>query len=160
MFFIAFLSIQSAFAQDSGDSGLCDSWGQIEPDTISNANLGETYKFHIGGQNCGDSGQCNWSMDPSDIGSLSASSGSPVEWTAPQTLEDCISEEMRLLLECPALDGGGTVNDEITLVLSCTLAEKEALIGSQDWTIDGGGCGTRSAALLMLPFLLGWYRRH
>jgi hypothetical protein len=159
MFFIAFLSIQSAFAQDSGDSALCDLWGQIEPDSISNVNLGETYKFFIGGQNCGDSAQCNWSMDPSDVATLSDTTGSPVDWTAPEELQDCISEEVRLILDCPSLDGTGTLNDETTLVVSCTLAEKESLIGSQDWTIDGGGCGTRTAAFLAFPLLLGWYRR-
>lgn len=153
-----FVSNQLAFAEDCDDPDL---WGQILPDDVFAAGLEESIDFYVGARECGDTDECDWAIeDPTGLSTLSQNVGSPVSWTAPEVLEDCVSVDIRLFLSCPNLDGSGAyTTDDLTLTVNCSLSDKESLIGAQDWSIGGGGCGTgASAAMIFLVPLLGFRR--
>lgn len=136
----------------AAQAATCDDWGQLSP-SEKVVYVGETATFYIlkgTDRSCGDSASCVWSVD-NDQGSLSATSGSTVDWTAPDALEDCLPIDLRIYAECPGVATGSS-----TITLRCTDADLSALKASRGSTVAGGGCGTPSsgAPLLLLPLLL------
>ena len=144
------LGASPARAQD------CDDWGVISPDETT-VYLGESRTVYIsGGRECGDIDSCEWSVDD-DLGQLSDTTGSPVDWVAPDELAECIPLELRLYALCT--DGG--TSSAATINLRCTDEQIEALRASRGSTVSGGGCGspTSVAGLLLLPGLALLRRR-
>lgn len=134
---------------------VCESWGQVSPDEKV-VFVGERATFYVAEGNepdCGDVDQCVWSVDD-DLGTLSDTTGSPVDWTAPDSLTDCLPISLRIYVECPGeATGSGTID------LKCTDAQREELLATRGSTIAGGGCGTpASSAALIFP-ALGLLRR-
>ena len=136
----------------------CEDWGQVSPDEHI-VYVGETATFRVVDGNdpsCGDVDACAWSVDD-DLGTLSATTGSPVDWTAPDELTDCLPVSLRIYVECPGVATGAS-----TIDLRCTDEALDELKASRGSTIAGGGCGTPPAsAALALPALglLGLRRR-
>lgn len=129
----------------------CEDWGQVSPEERI-VYVGETVTFYIVDgteRECGDVDRCQWSVDDGQ-GSLSTSSGSPVDWTAPDALADCLPVSLRIYAECPGVATGSALLD-----LRCTDADLEELKASRGSTIAGGGCGTPPAAAALLLPLVG-----
>ena len=129
----------------------CDNWGQVSPsDKI--VYTGETATFYILGASdgsCGNADACAWSVD-NGLGTLSATTGGSVDWTAPDTLDNCLAVDLRIYVECPGVNPGSS-----TISLRCT-DEDLATLRSQGSTVAGGGCGdpaSSASVLLLLPFL-------
>ena len=81
---------------DTAEEPCCDCWGLISPENPT-ASLNDELTFFVGGgPECGDVSTCSWALD---VGTLSETTGSPVIWTAPEELEDCISEEIKVKVE-------------------------------------------------------------
>lgn len=136
----------------------CEDWGQVSPDEKV-VYVGETVTFYVAegsDRSCGDTDNCAWSVDD-DLGELSSSKGSPVDWTAPDSLTDCLPISLRIYVQCPGeATGSGTID------LKCTDEQRDALLATRGSTIAGGGCQTSgsAAALLLLPgAALGLRRR-
>ena len=129
----------------------CDDWGQVTPEERV-VYVGETITLYVVAGNtlaCGDVDQCTWSVDD-ELGTLSATTGSPVDWTAPDTLTDCLPIALRVYVQCPGVATGASEID-----LRCTDEELEALRASRGSTVAGGGCGTSgTSAAALLPFVL------
>lgn len=141
-------------AFSSRANAACEDWGQISPEEAI-VYVGETFTFYVvegSDQSCGDVDRCAWSVDD-DQGTLSSTRGSPVDWTAPQELDDCLPVTLRVYVECPGVPAGSS-----TIDLRCTDEELEALRASRGSTLSGGGCGTSASAALLLP-LFGLRRR-
>lgn len=128
----------------------CETWGQVSPDERI-VYVGETVTFYVSegtDPDCGDVDRCQWSVDDG-LGSLSATSGSPVDWTAPDALDDCLPVSLRVYAECPGVAVGSSLLD-----LRCTDEALDELKASRGSTIAGGGCGTPpSSAALILPLI-------
>lgn len=130
----------------------CEDWGQVSPDERI-VYVGETVTFYVVDGNvpsCGDVDRCAWSVDD-DLGQLSARTGSPVDWDAPDSLTDCLPIDLRVYVECPGVPAGsGTVD------LRCTDEQRAERLATRGSTIAGGGCGTSGgagAAALLVPAL-------
>lgn len=135
-------------------SGDCDEFGQINPEERV-VYTGETATFHVaGGPSCGDVSACQWWVDD-DLGDLSSTTGSPVTWTAPEQIQDCLPQALRIYVQCADVTETGSASID----LRCTDAELDALMASRGTTVSGGGCATPSAAGLLLLPLLGIRRR-
>lgn len=128
----------------------CEDWGQVSPEDRI-VYLSETVTFYVvegTDRSCGDVTQCDWTVDEG-LGTLSATRGSPVDWTAPDSLADCLPLSLRIYVECPGVPVGSSLID-----LRCTDEDLELLKASRGSTIAGGGCGTPPAsAALLLPVL-------
>lgn len=132
----------------------CDDWGEISP-AEKVVYVGESATFRILGDepDCGDKDTCSWELS-TDLGSLSATTGSPVDWVAPDSLQDCISESFTLIATCQ--DGGTTSTSAVEL--RCNDDQLEELRAQRGSTIAGGGCGAASLAGALL-LGLGYGRR-
>jgi hypothetical protein len=142
----------------------CDDYGQLRPDE-TDAYSGSEITFRISQANnesCGDVSLCEWSL-PEDFdgiyGSLDAETGSPVVWTAPETIEDCSGYSFNIYAQCA--DAAEVGSARVTLY--CDEDDKDAIQAqSRNTTVEGGGCGSAAdiAGVFFLPLaLLGWRRR-
>ena len=157
-----FLLLLSALAwgQDSGVND-CSSWGEILPEEADPLFLGQSIEMFVSGgsQGCGDVESCTWTIEDSSgesLDGLSSTTGSPVEWTTPDWIEDCQELNAKVFLSCPSLeDPSAEVGDSLSLVVQCSDADKNELFGARGWEIQGGGCSSdKSWALLFFPALL------
>lgn len=133
----------------------CEDWGQISPEERI-VYVGETATFYVVNgtdPSCGDVDECVWSVDD-DLGALSATRGSPVDWTAPDELAECLPVSLRVYVECPGVSPGASLID-----LRCTDEALDELKASRGSTIAGGGCGTPPATAALLLPALGLLRR-
>lgn len=121
----------------------CEAWGQIDP-AEKVVYVGESATFRICNSDEGDVDACSWDLS-TDLGTLSASTGSPVDWTAPDSLEDCLSIEFSLIASCQDPSSTGTAAVE----LRCNDEQLEELRAQRGSTIAGGGCGATSVAGLL-----------
>ncbi|MDG1478853.1 MAG: hypothetical protein P8R54_04645 [Myxococcota bacterium] len=130
----------------------CSSWGEISPAEPPPLYTGESYTLYVsGGTQCGDIDSCSWWLDEfNGSGELTPASGSPIDFVAPGELESCIPISFQLFLSCT----DGATLDSVDLTIQCTAEDKEALIGSEEASLSGGGCGEISSALLLLPVVL------
>ncbi len=135
----------------------CSSWGEISPAEPPPLYIGESYTLYVsGGGQCGDIDSCSWWLDEfNGVGELMSGVGSPVDYTAPDELESCIPISFQLFLSCT----DGATLDSVDLTIQCTAEDKEALLGSEEASLSGGGCGEVSRALLLLPMMLLPFRR-
>ena len=150
MFFMMILGAHGAMAQDTGS---CEEWGTIQPTAETSLNFGETVDFFVRDMGCGDLSQCTRSLSPDELGSLSTYTGGSVQLTTISDLGDCLPQDLLLSIACPS-DDGTMVNGDHYIELSCSEAQKESILGAQNWSIGGGGCGTGSVAALVFPSLL------
>lgn len=151
LFMTALLFTSQAKAQD------CTSWGVISPEDPPPLFLGQSYTFYVsGGSACGDASECLWWLDEfNSVGTLSAETGSPVEYTAPDTLQNCIPVSFQMFLSCP----DASAIDAVEITAQCTEEDKAALLDSSEATVAGGGCTDPSSAVVLLPLLLVPIRR-
>jgi len=141
-----------AHADDTGLS--CENWGEISPSEPGVVVLTESFTFYVGGGfSCGDLDSCSWWLDePNSVGSISPSVGSPIEFTAPDLLDECIPQSFQLFLSC---EDQNTL-DTVELTVECTERDKYLLLQAEGSTVGGGGCmgASTSAALLLIPLLV------
>ena len=155
---LGFGAAPAAAAPEGNDEPCCDCWGEISPEnpTASLSEESNPYEvtFYAGGTHpsCGfDVSTCTWTLDANGLGTLSDTAGTEVVWTAPMELEDCISEEFKLTLECTE-----PYNlDETTITLQCDDDDK-SWVTDGETSIGGGGCNSPQStdALLFLPLPL------
>lgn len=130
----------------------CSSWGEISPAEPAPLSLREASTLYVsGGSQCGDVETCTWWLDEfNGVGGLSPSTGSPVEYNAPGSLESCIPVSFQLFLSCT----DGATLDSVDLTIECSAEDKAALLDGEDASIAGGGCGEITSAFLLLPLLI------
>ena len=147
---VALISGMAGADASAAARAACEDWGQVSPDERI-VYVGETVTLYVVDGNvteCGDSDRCEWSVDD-DQGQLSATSGSPVDWTAPDSLTDCLPITLRVYVECPGVPAGS-----VTVDLRCTDEQRAELLATRGSTIAAGGGGTSGrAAALLLPAL-------
>lgn len=147
-------SAPAAHAQD------CSEWGTIDPGPDPDALfIEETYRFFVGagGGACGDIESCSWSLDEANaVGDLLQTTGSPVQYQAPDTLDGCTPVSFQLLLICEGAD-----SDAINMTVQCTAEAKAALLSAPGSTVAGGGCTQPVDLSVVLPGMLipFWFRR-
>lgn len=136
----------------------CEDWGMIEPGPDPDAMfIGDTYRFYVsnGASPCGDTEACEWSLDEANaVGRLLQTTGTPVQYKAPDMLEGCTPVSFQLFLYCPE-----TAGDAINLTVQCTAAAKEELLAAPGSTVSGGGCTETGDLALLLPLGLFPLRR-
>jgi len=135
----------------------CTDWGTVYPGT-RDTYVGEFVTFRIGGgRACGDVDSCSWWTDGSQ-GDFLQTTGSPVTWRAPSSLDQCVTASFRLWASCT--DGNTTGYSDITV--RCTHEQLDEVKANRDAVVSGGGCGgpsaptstgTSGAALFLLPWL-------
>ena len=154
MLFVMILGSVGVMAQDTG---ACEEWGTVQPAAETTINFGETVNYFVGDRDCGNSNLCNWSLEPSESAELSTTEGGSVQLTAQSDLGDCVPLDVLLSVTCPEDDGSSVTGDH-TIEVYCSEAQKESILGTQNWTIGGGGCGTSTLALAFVP-IVSLYRR-
>ena len=155
MLFVMILGSSGAMAQDTG---ACEEWGTVQPAAETAINYGETLNYFVGDKDCGNSNLCNWSLSPSEVAELSTTEGGSIQLTAQSELGDCLPQEILLTVTCP-MDDGTDVTGELSIEMFCSEAQKESILGTRNWTIGGGGCGTSTLALAFFPLLTLLRRR-
>jgi len=116
----------------------CEHFGEVSPPEAVLEFGGSTTTFEVlDGAQCGGDA-CAWRVD-GDLGTLSAATGSSIEYTPPDPPRNCIDTALELRAKCPGA-GGSSI-----LTLVCPEPPDET----------DGGCGSK--ALLLLP--LAWWRR-
>ena len=150
------LAAAPAAAADTGDvpGEGCAGWGEIAPSEPPPLYLGQSFDLRVGGGSssaCGDVDTCVWWMDEfNGVGAIAPDKGSPVAYTAPDALDDCIPVSFQVFASC----ADGETQDSVQITVQCTAEEKASLLGRAGSTVGGGGCGTSGAATV-----LAWPRR-
>ena len=155
MLFVVILGLNMAMAQDTGG---CEEWGTVQPAAETTLNFGETVNFFVGDRDCGNSNLCTWSLNPEESATLSTTEGGSIQLTAQSDLGDCLPLDVLVSVACPEEDGT-TVNGDHYVEINCSEAQKESLLGTQNWTIGGGGCGTSTLAVFIVPCVFAWRRK-
>jgi hypothetical protein len=114
----------------------CDHFGEVSPAEDALDFGGPTVVFEVvGAGECGDADGCTWRVD-GDLGTIEPTIGSPIEYTPPPVPPDCIDTALQLRVKCPGAAGSSV------LTLLCPRPPERP---------DGGGCGSASGALALLP---------
>ncbi len=115
----------------------CEHFGEVLPAEAMLDFGGPSATFEIeDGDACGGD-DCTWRVD-GDLGTLSAVTGSSIEYTPPPVPQGCIDTALQLRAKCP-----GTAGSSV-LTLLCPRPPADS---------DGGGCGSGSLVLLPLALL-------
>jgi hypothetical protein len=167
---LLFVSAPAIAADDSGDPGDCLDWGKIsesldedgealESNVALTVGDGVSFEMHILDASCGDVDQCEWSTSRDTLGDALSdcegnlqSSGSPVCYLPPTSLEDCQAVTQQVSVVCPQSDGSGTVSDDIVFTLRDLSPECVT-----NASVSGGGCispqGNSQVAWLLFPLM-------
>ena len=148
-----------AAAQDD-----CTDWGEIEQDDGDRVPLlagDEGFRMTFADEDCDDVDvdTCEWSLAVDDLDDTLSncdgnveSSGSPVCYIPPESLEDCQAAVQRVDVECDEADGVGSTNGSITFSLRDNSPECNV-----NASVSGGGCisptSNGQAGWLLLPLL-------
>lgn len=140
-----------------GDTGACADYGKVKPSEVTLFVAAEPFVFRVeGGSACGDLTTCEWWAED-DRGSFDVTTGSPVSYTPPVNLDNCVDITYRVFVSCD--DAGTTEWSEVTL--RCTDAQRQQVQDALDeaTSVSGGGCGSAGFGFVMLPLLgLGRFR--